>query len=94
MDGELEDDDEWFTVPTSLLKDPMVVEQLVEFQKRADDPQPLQYDFVIRALGWNHNTSVYTKAATPMLQFTGSANAFHMVIAKARDSVGNVIASS
>jgi hypothetical protein len=45
VDGELDgDDDEWFSVPASLLDDPAVVEQLVQFQRRSsDDPLPLQY---------------------------------------------------
>lgn len=29
------------------------------------------YDMVVRATGWNHNTSIYGASATPMLQSNG-----------------------
>ena len=43
VDGTLEMDSEWFTVSASLLEHPFIVDSLVEFARRSDDPQPLQY---------------------------------------------------
>ena len=36
-------DSEWLTVSASLLEIPVAVDALVEFARRSDDPQPLQY---------------------------------------------------
>ena len=43
---------------------------LAEFARRSGDPHPMQYDHVIRCLGWKHNKTMYSPDTTPLMQHT------------------------
>ena len=70
VNGELRSDAKWFAVAASALDHPLVVDLLAEFARRSGDPHPMQYDVVIRCLGWKHNTSIYSASARPRMQST------------------------
>ena len=74
VNGQVVNDDrEWFAVAASALQHPVVVNLLAQFAQRSGDtqgPPPMQYDEVIRCLGWKHNTSLYDLSVRPRMQQT------------------------
>ena len=70
VNGELRSNAKWLAVAAYALEHPLVVDLLAEFARRSGDPHPMQYDVVIRCLGWKHNTSIYDETARPQMNPT------------------------
>ena len=49
------------------------------------DPHPLIFDKVIRCLGWKHQTNIYHKSATPLMQMNGK----YPIMNSAYESINN-----
>ena len=44
------------------------VDIMMDFRNTTAEPLGRPYDIIVRATGWNHNTSLYAPSAAPMLQ--------------------------
>jgi hypothetical protein len=60
-----------FTVRVEALQDLAVANDVIELARRGGTPHPLQFDRVIRALGWRHQQQPYTPETFPTMQYNG-----------------------
>eukprot|EP01050_Picozoa_sp_SAG11_P023846 SAG11_NODE_4916_length_1723_cov_0.892241_1_plen_271_part_10 len=61
---------EYIVAPVESVTDE-TVDLMMAFRNTTSEPLHRPYDVVVRATGWNHNTSVYGSSAEPALQSNG-----------------------